>query len=305
VNGLELEDLLDIDSYETVRNDYRQRLIAHKAERRVEVGDLVSITFEDRETVRYQILEMARVEQLRDAQKLAHEIEVYSELLPDASSLTATLFIEIPEMERIRSELDRLLGIDECVALEIGEPGAATTARARFDERQLEEDRISAVHYLRFPLSPEQREQLLGGAAARLSIDHPAYREATELSATTRASLRRDLEAATPVLLDVASVPRVRRADRVIAQTAAVRLIEPVAKARAHHLIVEPVSETATLLACNAALASELFETARRAAAQLAEQGIAVQIVATAAPADDEHGEDGEPARIHVLSRER
>ena len=297
--GLELGDLLDVDSYETIRSEYRQRLLAHKAERRVEVGDLVSITFEDRETVRYQIQEMARVEQLRDARKLAHEIEVYGELLPDESSLAATLFIEIAQMDRIRSELDRLLGIDECVALEIGEPGATTTARARFDERQLEEDRISAVHYLRFPLSPEQREQFLGGATARISIDHPAYRETTELPAATRASLRRDLEGATPTLLDVGSVPRVAREDRVIARTDTVQLIEPVAKARAHHLIVEPVSATATLLGCDAALASELFETARRAAADLTERGIAVQIVASSEP------EDGEPARIHVLSRDR
>jgi hypothetical protein len=293
---LELSDILDIARYESVRPDYRQRVIEHKAARRVEVGESVSLTFEDRETVRYQIQEMARVERLVDPRRIAHEIEVYAELLPTERELAATLFIQIPEMDRIRDELDRLLGIDECVVLEIGDGGGSSSVRAVFDERQLEEDRISAVHYLRFPLSAAQRERLLGGAPARIVIDHPAYHHSAELSPETRASLCRDLAGTTPRLLDPASVPEGESGERLIEERGAVRVLEPASKARSHHLVVAASDPGATLADCDTALLAELFETARSLAAELARRGIPSQIVANLA------ADGSEPARVLVLS---
>lgn len=298
-NHLELSDIVDIASYETIRDDYRKRLIAHKAERRVEVGELVSLTFEDRETVRYQIQEMARVERLVDPARIAHEIEVYSELLPNERELAATLFIQIPEMDQIREQLDRLLGIDGCVVLAIDGGEETTRVRAVFDARQLAEDRISAVHYLRFPLSSDQRERLLAGAAARIEIDHRAYRHTVELSDVTCASLCRDLAGTTPVLLDPADVPRLAQADRVIEELGDVLLLEPAHKARAHHLVVGPRDRTVTLADCDSALLAALFEAARRAASDLARRGIASQIVANLTPGGTE------PARIQVISIDR
>jgi len=293
---LELSDIVDIASYEAIRDDYRKRLIAHKAERRVEVGGLVSLTFEDRETVRYQIQEMARVERLVDPARIAHEIEVYSELLPSEHELAATLFIQIPEMNQIREQLDRLLGIDECVLLAIGPDEDTTRVRALFDARQLAEDRISAVHYLRFPLSPEQRERLLSGAAARIEIDHHAYRHAVALSDVTHASLCRDLAGTTPLLLDPADVPRIPQADRVVEDLGDVLVLEPAHKARAHHLVIAPRDRSVTLAGCDSALLAALFEAARRIASDLAHRGIASQIVANLTP-----GDSG-PARIQVIS---
>lgn len=293
---LEPSDILDIARYESIRAGYRERVIAHKAERRVEVGDLVSLTFEDRETVRYQIQEMARVEQLVDPARIAHEIEVYGELLPNESELAATLFIQIPEADQIRLQLDRLLGIDQCVLLEIGTDERATRVRAVFDERQLAEDRISAVHYLRFPLSAEQRGQLLDGAAARIEIDHPAYPQTAELSELTRASLCRDLAGTTPVLLDPAQVPKIERPELVVEDLGEILVLEPVHKLRAHHLVIAARDQTVRLADCDPALLAALFETARRTASELARRGIASQILANLAP------DGAEPARVQVIS---
>ena len=109
---LTLDDILELDRYELVREEYRARVLAHKRDRRVAVGDKVTMLFEDRETVRYQIQEMARVERIRKPEKLEHEIEAYGDLIPAPDQLSATLFIEIPELSQVKAELDRLLGID-------------------------------------------------------------------------------------------------------------------------------------------------------------------------------------------------
>jgi len=296
VSTLELDDLLDIDTYEGVRAPYRERVIAHKAERRVEVGELVSLTFEDRETVRYQIQEMARVEQLRDPAKLAHELEVYGELLPNPHELAATLFIQIPEMDRIKTELDRLIGIDECVRLEIGSGRDATQVPARFDERQLEADRISAVHYLRFTLDDKQRERFLAGAPARIRIDHRAYDHGAVLTERTCASLRHDLDDTTPVLLDAAVVAHMHPNDRVMEESELVRVLEPARKLRTHHLRIEPRDPAQSLQACDSALLAALFEAARTHAAHLASRGIPCRILA------ELHPDSTGPARVQVLS---
>lgn len=277
--SLALADLLDNARYEQVRARYRERMMTHKATRRVAVGDRVSLCFEDRETVRYQIQEMARAERIREPSRLAHELAVYGELLPSECELSATLFIEIPEPDQIREQLDRLLGIDECVRLEIGSRTGEDIARAHFDSRQLDADRISAVHYLRFPLSARQREALLGGQPAWVTIDHAAYRETAELSAATLESLRRDLAGTTPELLALDAITSADAPDRLLEQTPNVRVLEAARKLRTHHFIVEPSRQGTTLSACEPAVVSELFLTARRLTQELADRGIASQIV--------------------------
>jgi hypothetical protein len=190
---LTLEEILAPDRYALVRDDYRARVMEHKRDRRVSVGNKVTLLFEDRETVRYQVQEMARIEGILDSAGIQHELDVYNELVPGRGELSATLFIEIPDLSLVKSELHNLLGIDQCVALVIGEEDAETLVCARFDERQMEADRISAVHYLRFPFTTEQFERFAGPELLRLRIDHPSYRYETELSERTRASLLRDL----------------------------------------------------------------------------------------------------------------
>ena len=169
---LSAADLPPLDVFEAERDAMRNAVIAHKAARRVSLGEHLTLLFEDRETIRWQVLEMCRVEGVREAAGIAHELAVYNELVPGAGELSATLFIEITEPGRIRPELDRLLGIDACVSLEIG----TERVPAQFDRRQLEEDRISAVHYLRFALSPAQAVGFGDPAwPVALRVDHPRY----------------------------------------------------------------------------------------------------------------------------------
>ncbi len=187
---LALADIAPRAIYEELREPYRAEVIALKARRRVPVGDRVAVVFECRETLRFQIQEMCRVERIDDPAAVQKELDVYNELLPPPGGLSATLFIEIPELDAIRAELDRLVGIDEHVFLDVGD----ASFPAGFDEKQMEEDRISAVQYIRFVLDERARASWAEPETRlALRIDHPHYRHATELGRDTRFELARDL----------------------------------------------------------------------------------------------------------------
>ncbi len=187
--------------FEAARRELRARIIAHKAQRRVAIGENVTLLFEDRETLRWQVLEMRRAEGAHSASSLQHELDVYNELMPGERELSATLFIEITELANIRPELDRLVGLDEHVQMRIGE----SALRARFDEKQLEADRLSAVQYIRFSLDAAQ-VRAFGDPdiPATLATTHPAYRNEATLTSELRAALARDFEGGCSPLLDFA-----------------------------------------------------------------------------------------------------
>jgi diadenosine tetraphosphate (Ap4A) HIT family hydrolase len=271
VTGIVLDDILEFDRYELVRAEYRTRVLAHKRDRRVAVGEKVTMLFEDRETVRYQIQEMARVERIRDPEKIQDEIDAYGDLVPEPDELSATLFIEIPELSEVKPELDRLLGIDESVCLVIGEGDTEGCVRGRFDERQLDEDRISAVHYVRFPLTADQRERFASAERLRVRIDHANYRAEAEIGVATRTSLLRDLRGETPVLLDPATAPSAPKRELLLetGKVRAYRLARPLA---AEHVIVEPVETSASLLSADPELLAELMALVQRFAREITGQ---------------------------------
>lgn len=175
--------------YPGFRDDLRKRIIELKKPRRVIAGDRVSLVFENRHTLIFQIEEILRAESITGDAQIQAEIEVYNALLPTDDSLSATLFIELPPDADKRAELDRLIGLDEHVILHVG-PHAI---RAEFEPGRSTDDRISAVQYTRYRLSPEARAALLTpGTRLALEIDHPRYRQRVELSEETRASLAAD-----------------------------------------------------------------------------------------------------------------
>lgn len=189
---LVLSDIIPLAEYEIERVDFRRRIIALKAHRRLSIGPSMTLVFENRETVRFQIQEMLRVERIDEAQKVRHELEVYNGLIPEAGTLSATLFIEITEAGRVKELLDQLMGIDRPghLWLELG----GERCPAEFEEGHSNEEKLSAVHYLRFRLTPEQRRRLADPAlSARLVIDHPRYQASAELGLPTRQSLVADL----------------------------------------------------------------------------------------------------------------
>ena len=185
------DDLRDLVEYEKIRSDFVARTIELKKPRRVALGPELTFVFENRDTVLFQVQEMLRVERTVEDDAIQLELDVYNELIPGENELSATLMIEITQSERIKPTLDRLTGIDEHVFLEVGtEP-----VQARFDARQFEEDRISAVQYLRFALGPELAERFrTSDAPVRLCVDHPAYKAEIVLDSASRASLAKDLQ---------------------------------------------------------------------------------------------------------------
>ena len=175
-----------------MRDARRRDVIALKAERRVAVGRTLSFVFENRQTVWFQIQEMVRAERLVDEAKIAEEIAVYNTLLPRPGELAATMFIEIGEPERIKPVLDALLGIDtrDYVRLQIGPDVVTGSFEAGHSDEEL--GKLSAVHFVRFPLPPAARRRFAESDVA-LVVEHPNERGRTVLSETTRRRLAEDL----------------------------------------------------------------------------------------------------------------
>lgn len=186
---LSVSDIWPIKIYEGVRQEFRQRVIAHKKARRVTVGSFMTFVFEDRLTVKFQIQEILRAENVTDPAAVAEEIEAFSEMLPGPGELSATLLIESKTEQEAVSRLASLVGLKEKVFFEVGEERVP----AQFDPGRENTQKVSAVQYLRFSFSAKMREAFLAGAPARLVIEHPNYREALALEGALRQSLENDL----------------------------------------------------------------------------------------------------------------
>ena len=184
-----LDDILGFSAYEKVRQEYRQQIIDKKKSRRVAVGDKVSLVFENRDTVIFQIQEMLRAERISDLDKIREEIAVYNELIPNPGELSATMFLEIEDQTHLRDDLLKFLGIDEVVFLKVG----GHSVRGQFEEGRSKDDKISAVQYVRFPFSAEAQKEFIAGARAEMAIDHANYRASAVLSADQQQSLAADL----------------------------------------------------------------------------------------------------------------
>ncbi len=189
VRPLTRSDIKGPRLYAPIRDDFRKRIIELKRARRVLIGDRVSLVFENRHTLTLQVEEMLRAESLTTDEQIAAELAVYNELMPTESSLSATLFIELPHGADARAELGKLVGLDEHVSLLIGEH----RVRAHFEPNRSTEDRISAVQYLRLPLDATAKAALLrDGTELVFEIDHPNYRHRVVTDPALRTSLARD-----------------------------------------------------------------------------------------------------------------
>jgi Protein of unknown function (DUF3501) len=185
-----LDEVLGRERYARERDAIRRRIIAHKRLRRLAVGDRVTIVFEDRATIWYQTQEMIWVEHITDLDAVREELAVYNALLPGPGELSATLMIEIEDQASVRSELERLLGIDEHLTLEIGD---AARVRGLFEPGRQTAEKLSAVQYVRFPLDDGARAALAAGAPLALVIDHPNYRTRAAFPDAVQASVAADV----------------------------------------------------------------------------------------------------------------
>lgn len=190
---LTLDDIVDIRAYERERTEFRTRVIELKQHRRVTVGPFVTLTFENRETVRFQIQEMARAERMTRDSQIQTELDTYNALLPCSGELSATLFLELTTVGELEEWLPKLLGVERSVKLVIDAVEVPSVAEAAHAAQLTRETVTSAVHYVRFAVPDEQRRALRAGARAALVVQHPSYRHSTELRKTTRKELLGDL----------------------------------------------------------------------------------------------------------------
>lgn len=191
---LGLDDIKDLRAYERERDEFRKEIIAMKKLRRVQLGDLITLVFENTETMRFQIQEMARIERLITDAQIEHEVSTYNALIPDHRELSATLFLELTNEEQLRKWLPRFVGIQRAVSFWL--PDGSRAQCVPQDEERLTRDEITTtVHYLKFPFADEQVASFRAQPGTRLVVDHPAYDAVVELSDEQRAELARDLEA--------------------------------------------------------------------------------------------------------------
>jgi hypothetical protein len=184
------EDLLSLEDYERVRADRRRAIIEEKRHRRVAVGEFVTFVFENRMTALFQIQEMLCVESISDPEGIRQEIEAYDTMVPRPRELRVTMLIELDEPDRRRRELDRLIGIEKNVAIEIG----AAPVPAEFHRWRETETTASPVNFAVFHFTPELVREFTNPAVpVRIVITHPAYQAEAAISGETREVLGQEL----------------------------------------------------------------------------------------------------------------
>jgi hypothetical protein len=193
---LQLADIADLRAYERERQEFRTHVIALKKRRRVHVGPFVTLLFENRDTIRFQIQEMARVEKLITDDAIQGELATYNSLIPEPGQLCATLFLELTTDAELREWLPKLVGIERSIALRVGDGADARWLPAvpeAAHEAQLTREEITAsVHYIWWEVDADDAAALASGPVT-LVVDHQAYQHETPLDAVTIAELAHDL----------------------------------------------------------------------------------------------------------------
>ena len=187
-------DLLKLEDYATQRKELRAQILDYKRHRQVALGPNMTLSFENRHTVRYQVQEMLRIERIFEAEAIEDELAAYNPLIPDGSNWKASCFIEFPDENERRVALVRLRGIEHAIWAQVADSGRIR-AIADEDLDRSNEEKTSAVHFLRFELAGSHLAALRAGGPIRFGVEHPGYRYEVEVSAEVREALLRDLTA--------------------------------------------------------------------------------------------------------------
>ena len=188
------EDLYSLEQYSVIRDEFRDEVLQHKRDRRLELGTNTALYFEDRQTMQYQVQEMLRIERIFEASGINEELEVYNALIPDGANWKATFMVEFPDSEERRVMLQQLVGVENRVYVQIGDSDR-NFAIADEDLERADEKKTSAVHFLRFELADEQVKALKSGAPIVAGIDHASLQvEISPVAENIRQSLIGDLD---------------------------------------------------------------------------------------------------------------
>lgn len=185
-------DLMSLEQYAEQRSAFREKVIAHKAVRKIALGPNATLYFEDRLTIQYQIQEMLRVERIFEAVGIEEELEAYNPLIPDGSNWKATFMLEFPNPEERKLWLAKLLGIERQTWVQVA-GFEAVFAIANEDLSRETEEKTAAVHFMRFELSAGMIAAVKAGAGVSMGINHVNYTHSTEISQASQASLVADL----------------------------------------------------------------------------------------------------------------
>ena len=188
------DDLMSLEQYSEARDGFRSKVMDHKRNRRVDLGTNAALYFEDRLTISYQVQEMLRIERIFEVDGINEELDAYNPLMPDGSNWKATFMIEFPDEDERRAMLQKLIGVEDRVYMQI-EGHERVFAIADEDLERSNEQKTSAVHFLRFELNSDQVASLKNGAAIAAGIDHDSLRvEISPLADNIRQSLLADLD---------------------------------------------------------------------------------------------------------------
>ena len=184
--------LMTLEAYARERPQFRAKVMAHKKNRRVQLGDDVTLIFEDELTNRYQVQEMLHAERIFEEQGIQEELDTYNPLVPDGRNLKATMMIEYPDPDERGKRLADLIGIEDKVWLQVaGHERVWAIADEDLDREN--DEKTSAVHFLRFELDEAAAQALKKGAGLTIGVDHPSYSATLEAPSAVRDSLVKDL----------------------------------------------------------------------------------------------------------------
>ena len=187
-----LDSLMSLEAYTKYRTANKPAIIAHRKLRSVTLGEHINLQFESEITIRYQIQEMLRIEKVFEEEGILQEIEAYAPLMPDGSNWKATMMIEYTDVNERKRELARLIGVEDHMFVEVeGQPRVYAIADEDMDREN--DEKTSAVHFVRFELTPVMCAAVKAGAAVKLGCDHTNYPAHIAIAAETLTSLAGDL----------------------------------------------------------------------------------------------------------------
>jgi hypothetical protein len=190
---IEFGEILNIYEYEKVREQKRREIIEIKKKRRLFLGDLVHLVFENRDTVWFQIQEMIRAERMVRDEEIQQEIDIYNELIPEKNQLSITMFIEIPDEQERKRLLPQLVGIHDNLWFHIGNKHSIRAVADEKSKRDYQYGKAAVVHFLKLNLTPEQVKDF-GELPVRVEINHPNYKAMVEMPEEVKAELVKDLQ---------------------------------------------------------------------------------------------------------------
>jgi hypothetical protein len=193
MSKLKRSELYTLEKYAEIRDSFRKKLIAHKENRRVEIGEHLVLLFEDKLTMQYQIQEILKAEKIFEAAGIEEELEAYNPLVPDGSNWKATMMIQYDDIEERRKMLGQLIGIEDVTYMQV-EGFDKVFPIADEDLSRDDEHKTSAVHFLRFELNTDMINAAKQGKAIYAGVEHEKYRHTTKLTDNTRASLVSDFD---------------------------------------------------------------------------------------------------------------